>query len=43
VAVDGWNELGQIMIRDPAKGTRYEMTETAFLELWDGRSVHKIR
>lgn len=43
VVVDGLNDLGQIMIRDPAKATRYELAETDFLSLWNGRSLHKVR
>lgn len=43
VAVDGLNSQGQIMIRDPAKATRYEMTEEVFRRYWNGRSLQNVR
>lgn len=39
VVVDGIDDAGNFMIRDPAKATRYEMTRKDFLELWTGRAV----
>lgn len=41
VVVDGLDELGNLMIRDPADGTRYEMTRENFLRHWSGYSVWK--
>jgi hypothetical protein len=43
VAVDGINDFGEIMIRDPAEATRYELTMESFMELWSGRSLQKVR
>jgi len=37
VVVDGVNEEGHIMIRDPMQGTRYEMNLDDFSEAWTGR------
>jgi hypothetical protein len=39
--VDGLDKNGNIKIRDPADGTKYEMTRKAFLEHWNGESVFK--
>lgn len=41
VVVDGVNDAGDIMIRDPWEGTRYEMTRYNFLKHWTGTSVYK--
>ena len=41
VVVDGLDELGNIKIRDPAEGTRYEMTRKDFLDYWTYHSVFK--
>ncbi len=41
VVVDGLDGAGNIMIRDPAHGTRYEMTRKEFLEVWTFISVYK--
>lgn len=41
VVVDGLDEYGNIKIRDPADGTRYEMTRKDFLYYWSGRSVFR--
>ncbi len=34
VLIDGLDKQGNIMIRDPADGTRYEMTRSNFLKHW---------
>lgn len=39
IVVDGLDEVGNIMIRDPQHGTRYEMTKEAFLHHWSGSTV----
>jgi len=39
VVVDGLDEAGNLMIRDPQEATRYEMTREAFLNHWSGRTV----
>ncbi|HEY9869284.1 MAG TPA: hypothetical protein V6D08_08970 [Candidatus Obscuribacterales bacterium] len=41
VVVDGLDEAGHLMIRDPQHGTRYEMTRDAFLKHWSDRAVYK--
>ncbi|MBP9094735.1 hypothetical protein KBI23_27190 [bacterium] len=39
VVVDGIDEFGRYMIRDPDKATRYEMLPKDFEEFWTGRAV----
>jgi hypothetical protein len=39
VVVDGIDEAGNVMIRDPQDATKYEMTRDAFLKNWSGRTV----
>lgn len=41
VIVDGLDELGNVNIRDPADGTRYEMTRSDFEKHWSGQSVYR--
>lgn len=41
VVVDGLDEAGNLMIRDPQHGTRYEMTREAFLKHWSDRAVYR--
>jgi hypothetical protein len=36
VVVDGINEAGNICIRDPLKGTEYEMLRNTFIKIWSG-------
>ncbi len=36
VVVDGVNNAGMVMIRDPFNGTSYEMTQADFLNTWSG-------
>lgn len=43
VVVDGLNEAGNIMIRDPQDATRYEMTKQAFLHHWSNRMLFPSR
>jgi filamentous hemagglutinin len=39
VVVDGMDEAGNVMIRDPQHGTRYEMTRETFMKHWSHRAV----
>jgi hypothetical protein len=39
VVVDGLDGAGNVTIRDPQDGTRYEMTRDDFLQHWTGRVV----
>lgn len=41
VVVDGIDSSGNIMIRDPAQATRYEMTRTEFISTWTGTAVFR--
>jgi hypothetical protein len=41
VVVDGLDEFGNVKIRDPADGTRYEMSPENFQKHWTGYSVWK--
>ncbi len=41
VVVDGINDIGNVTIRDPWNGTKYEMTQENFLAAWTGRVVFK--
>lgn len=41
VVVDGLDEAGNIMIRDPQHATRYEMTREDFIKHWTGRAVYR--
>jgi filamentous hemagglutinin len=41
VVVDGLDDAGNIMVRDPAHGTRYEMTQKNFLKHWTGIAVYR--
>lgn len=41
VVVDGLDEHGLIMIRDPADGTRYEMTRADFIKHWNGTVLYR--
>lgn len=43
VVVDGLDEAGNIMIRDPKHGTRYEMIRQEFLEVWTGGAVWRVK
>jgi hypothetical protein len=43
VVVDGLDEAGNVMIRDPQDGTRYEMTKDAFLHHWSDRVLFPSR
>ncbi len=43
VVVDGLGDDGNIRIRDPWRGTRYEMTRGDFLDAWKGqRAIFRI-
>lgn len=39
VMVDGYDEAGNIMIRDPMHATRYEMTRMDFFHHWSDRAL----
>lgn len=41
VVVDGLDEAGNVMIRDPQHGTRYEMTQKDFMKYWSNRAVFR--
>jgi filamentous hemagglutinin len=41
VVVDGLDDTGNIMIRDPAHGERYEMTRENFLKHWSDRALFR--
>jgi filamentous hemagglutinin len=41
VVVDGVNAAGNVIIRDPAGGTRYVMTESSFRGAWNGFAVFR--
>ena len=41
VVVDGLNADGNIMIRDPADGSRYEMTRANFLKHWNLTALYR--
>jgi hypothetical protein len=41
VVVDDLDNSGNIMIRDPADGTRYEMTRKNFIEHWNLTAVYR--
>lgn len=43
VVVDGLDEMGNIMIRDPADGTRYEMTRADFINHWNLTAVYRSK
>lgn len=44
IVIDGKSSSGNLMVRDPFEGTKYEMTFEEFLKkpLWTGRCVHRI-
>lgn len=39
VIVDGFDEVGNVALRDPFHGTRYEMTKQDFLHYWNERAL----
>jgi filamentous hemagglutinin len=41
VVVDGVDNAGFVMVRDPFNATRYQMTRADFLEAWNGYSVFR--
>jgi Peptidase C39 family len=41
VVVDGVNDVGMVVIRDPYNATRYLMTIEDFLNTWNGNCVYK--
>lgn len=40
VLVDGLDETGYVLIRDPWDGTRYKMTREDFLKYWNTQAVY---
>lgn len=38
--VDGYNSMGQLIIRDPALGTTYQTTFDDFAAWWSGIGVY---
>ena len=41
VFVDGLSATGNLIIRDPGRGTKYEMRQEEFFQYWSGHFVHK--
>jgi len=41
VFVDGLSVSGNVIIRDPGRGTRYEMRQEEFFQYWSGHWVCK--
>ena len=41
VVVDGVDDVGRVIIRDPADQTIYKMEKKDFLNVWNGFSVYK--
>ncbi|GAB4298477.1 MAG: hypothetical protein Fur0025_36970 [Oscillatoriaceae cyanobacterium] len=41
VVVDGWDNLGNLKIRDPWDATRYIVRINDFIEFWTGFAVFK--
>nr|WP_268991784.1 VENN motif pre-toxin domain-containing protein [Limnobaculum eriocheiris] len=41
VVVKGTDEIGNVLIHDPFKGTSYTMTVKDFKDVWNGHSVYK--
>ncbi|MCC6980443.1 MAG: hypothetical protein IT343_19145 [Candidatus Melainabacteria bacterium] len=41
VLVDGRSAAGNVIIRDPLEGTKYEMTVTNFLKTWNSSAVYR--
>ena len=39
VVVDGMDDAGRVVVRDPFQGTRYYVEWQEFLEIWHGMSV----
>lgn len=42
VVVDGWEENGFVLIRDPWDGTKYKMEQEEFLNYWTLRGIYAI-
>lgn len=40
VLVDGLDETGYVLIRDPWDGTKYKMTREDFLKYWNTQAVY---
>lgn len=43
VVVDGFDDVGNVAIRDPFHGTRYEMTKQEFLLYWNERALFSAK
>jgi hypothetical protein len=43
VVVDGVGSDGNLLIRDPWEGAKYEMTPQQFLKIWTGRAIYRPR
>jgi filamentous hemagglutinin len=41
VVVDGLDDVGRVLIRDPAGVTRYLMNWDDFIKVWEGQSVYR--
>jgi filamentous hemagglutinin len=42
VVVDGLDSAGRVVIRDPARGTRYLMLWDEFTRVWEGQTVLRV-
>lgn len=41
VVVDGVDDVGRVLIKDPFNGMQYKMGVEAFKDVWNGHSVYK--
>lgn len=41
MVVDGVDDLGRVLVKDPFKGTQYKMNVDYFKEVWNGHAVYK--
>ena len=43
VVVDGIDDTGKILIRDPWNGTRYKMEREEFITYWNSQAIYSLR
>ena len=41
VVVNGVDDAGRVIVKDPFQGTQYRMEVEKFKEVWNGHSVYK--
>ncbi len=41
IVIDGMSENGNLRVRDPWEGTKYELTTKEFFKHWSGRAIYK--